>query len=163
MGTDLDKPKPVRQEVMDALSALVLNAGNVKRTAREIGMVRKTLALWRDENRDTYLSLCDQHRQALEKEAVSKLSDVTLSATETARLAVQRTHERLEADADNMPAATAQRMMTTAGIAQDKSLALQGRPKEIVMTRSLDEILSAIKARVTVLPDIEGEAEELPG
>ena len=36
------------QQVAAALAALDLNAGNVKRTAREIGIPHATLRLWRD-------------------------------------------------------------------------------------------------------------------
>lgn len=157
-----ERPSTPPAQIMEALAHLARNGGNVAGTARLTGTARRTLRDWRNQYRAEYVSLQRRMREALEERLVGELCEGSLAATEAARLAVQRAHERLQKDTDSNPSATAQRLMTAAGIATDKRLLLEGRPTSIQGQSTADEDLRALRARAipdAQIVDVEPESE----
>lgn len=93
------------QEVRDALAALEMNAGNVLRTAKQLGLPRTTLIEWRD-----------RMSSAVDTEKPSRVHDFAALWAEVQAAATARMLELLPQTDDLRAVATA------AGIAADKHL-----------------------------------------
>jgi hypothetical protein len=92
-----------------------------------------------------------------EQALAGDLQDAAAFAVEVGKLAVQRTMERLEADACTDPSRVARDLADVASKSIDKKLTLESRPSRITVTRSLDEIFNELEA----LKVIDGTAEEV--
>jgi hypothetical protein len=102
------------QEKAEALAALAANKGNVKLTARTLGIPRMTLAHWANGD-------CSPE--------VTKLGH--LKKGELASTLEALAHKHVDACPDKIADANLQATATSLGICVDKMLLLRGEPTEI--------------------------------
>jgi transposase-like protein len=101
-------------ERAEALAALDANGGNVSKTARDLGLPRKTLAEWADGH---------IHSDVAELRQEKKI-DLAARLEQIAR-------QLAEAMPEKMAAASLQQVATSMGIAIDKMQLLRGQPTNI--------------------------------
>jgi hypothetical protein len=154
-STDIE---PIRPDIDSALGLLAVNGGNLAQTARQTSRAPATLRDWRESHPARYREHCERIAQAVERDIVIGARNLAQSVGETERLALERTHEQLEANQAKDPSGVLLRLATTKGIQLTKLLELTGRPTQIVEHRDASELMRAIRSRVTVL---EGEATEI--
>jgi hypothetical protein len=116
-----------------ALAALAANAGDVSKTARALGMPRKTLAHWAKEQ---------VKGEALAKDCQEKKRDLADLFEDLARAILGVSLRQV----DLLPIDKA---LVAAGIAVDKMLLLRGEPTAIYEQRN-DERLRAFRDRYGV-------------
>lgn len=102
-------------EKAESLAALDANGGNVSKTARDLGLPRKTLAQWAD---DRHI-----HQDVAELRQEKKI-DLAARLEEIAR-------QLAEAMPEKMATANLQQVATSMGIAIDKMQLLRGQPTNI--------------------------------
>lgn len=146
-ATLVHAPRTDLADIKQGLAVLASCAGNVTRAAVKLGIPRTTIRKWRDSYPDEYASIAQGMSDAIEQRLIAEYRETTLGASEAARLAVKRAHEKLQRDEDNQPSATAQRLATTAGILTDKTLTLEGRPTSIHAESTVDEDLRFLRSR----------------
>lgn len=162
MTTELaESRKYTAEEVDRALLVMALCGGNSLEAARQLAaqgcpVPSSTLRDWKtDLHADRYQSIQEREAKILEEHLIAQQREVAIAASSASLLAVEAARAELTAGTTKDPARAAQALQTTAGIASDKMLTLQGRPTNITQPVGTTELLRRIAQRIggTVIVD----------
>jgi hypothetical protein len=148
------------------MAALGGNSNKAAAVMRDDGMdvSAQCLRLWRDRYPKRYAAIERDHARKIESVIVQKTRANILRLTDAEELALEKAREELESGKVKDASATLRNIAVAKGIGVTKVLELEGRPvHRVVETRDMQEIVRALRARVTVLDSdkaIEGVAEE---
>lgn len=152
--------KYTMQQREAALLALVHNGGAIKATALELGMEYETLHSWcTTRYKARYHELREKHGPELEAKAVAGLQGFLVRAEEAKGKALDATVAQIDDGTIKDPAKALQHISVSQGISVQKILELTQRPTQIHEHRSMNEIVSRLKA---LGADIQGVATEIP-
>lgn len=146
-------------QIEEALLAVVMNGGSMKRGAELVEIPYDTVRDWMNLYAARYAELRREKGPELERRAVDGLLSFVSAAEDTKRLALEKTTEELEAGETKDPGATLRNVATAQGIAVTKIMELTGRPTANTTGRSAQELLAGL-ARLGAV--INSTAEELP-
>ena len=146
-------------EIEEALLAVVMNGGVIKRGAELVGIPEDTVRDWMNVHDARYAELRREKGPELERRAVDGLLSFVAAAEDTKRLALEKTAAELEAGDTKDPGATLRNVATAQGIAVTKVMELTGRPTANTTGRSAQELLAGL-ARLGAV--INSTADELP-
>jgi hypothetical protein len=142
------------EEVEAALTALALEAGNLRKALRLLKASgkrvpdRHTLAKWaRDAHADRYRRLQQEVLPALNARLAQQHDDIVDSANALTRDALAGAHARLNEMKPAEQARAAKEASVTAGIHSEKSMLRRGQPTEIKEVRNPIDLLRGINAR----------------
>jgi hypothetical protein len=142
------------EEVEAALTALALEAGNLRKALRLLKASgkrapdRHTLASWaREAHADRYRRLQQEILPALNARLAQQHDDIVDSANALTRDALAKAHARLNEMKPVEQARAAKDASVTAGIHSEKSLLRRGQPTEIRETRNPVDLLRGLNAR----------------
>jgi transposase-like protein len=127
-----------------ALAALAANGGNVRRTARGLGIPRATLEHW---------ARGDRHPEAAEDGAPKKALLADLLEGHAYRLL------ELAMEPERLAGATTQQLMTAFGIAVDKMRLLRSLPTQINANEFADLTDAELDARIQACQRVIAAAE----
>jgi transposase-like protein len=113
----------------NALAALAANAGNVNKTARQMGIPVKTLRNWARGERHPESAQMGQRKKGPLADVFEELTRQLLGGMTPAKIA----------------AATLQQLATSAGIAVDKMQQLRGKPTIVTETLTEQELDARIR------------------
>jgi hypothetical protein len=179
-GKDGVETKPERhtyndEEVEAALTALALEAGNLRKALRLLKASgkrapdRHTLGTWaRDTHADRYRRLQQEVLPALNARLAQQHDDIVDSANALTRDALAKAHARLDQMKPAEQARAAKDASVTAGIHSEKSLLRRGQPTVIRELRNPVDLMKAINTKYPgvlkrVLPENVEIAEERGG
>jgi hypothetical protein len=151
------------QEVEGALLTLAINGGNTERAARQlkaagVNVSARTLRDWRTKTYPRlYAEMFTRHRGLIQDQVISDALSNAAFAGQAVRLGLEKTLKMLEAGEFRDPSSAGKNAAIIQGISIEKAALLSGQPTQRVEYTQADEILRAIRARVSYL---DGEAEE---
>jgi hypothetical protein len=136
------------------------NATEAVELLQEQGVItpdRSTLTRWRERYQNRYVEIVEKHKETIEKVLVVEQRELARAARDGAMEAVELERKRIKVGDVKDAAGSARNLMTTAAIAIDKLMALEGRPTSVVKYLSGEEALRNLAKYGRV---IEGTAEE---
>lgn len=155
MTTELaESRKYTAEEVDRALLVMALAGGNAVEASRQLEaqgqhVPERTLRYWKNDlHGDRYQGITENEAKRLDDHLVAQQREVALAASSASLLAVEAARREIEAGTVKDPARAAQALQTTAGIASDKMLTLQGKPVNITQHIGTKELLNRIAQRI---------------
>jgi len=142
-----------------AFSRNATEAAELLKQQGEISPTPDTLKKWRDQHQARYIELVEKHRETIEKVLVVEQRELARAARDGAMEAVELERERIAAKDVKDAAGSARNLMTTAAIAIDKLMALEGRPSSVVKHLSGEQVLRELSQYGVKV--IEGSATEI--
>lgn len=161
----MSSPARSEEEVTTILMALVAWAGQVSLASRYlkehkgIGIAPVTLTDWKVRYQERYDEMRVKYQAQLEGGLANELREVAMLATQTERLAIEKTRDRLEKNEDPDPARTAANLSSVKQRSIDKLMTLTGRPKEYVGDADPVPMLRKLAAQ---FPQVFSVSEEQP-
>ena len=150
-----------------AFAALAMAGGNATEASRATGIAVEVIRRYRENHPDEYADAQRELAPQIEKAVVAEMHGFIVEAGRVKRKALEQIDEALDAGtlAPRDLAATLRNIAQSEATAIDKSLALSGRPSQVVEHRSASELLQKLE-RLGALRvgrvDAEATATELP-
>jgi hypothetical protein len=145
------------EQVDGALLTLAMLGGSTEKAGKELraagmNVTSRTLREWREKlYPGRYRDLCQRHARDIEGVIVRGSRAIAVRADEVTMLALEKARAQLKAGEARDPASVARNAAVTKAVNIDKMMLLEGRPTQVTEHRDADELMRAIRARVTVL------------
>lgn len=145
-----------------ALLALALNGSEYSRTAKDLAaggikLDERTLREWRDRYPNRYRFHLQENVGRVEGQAVAGYLQVIRRAQEAMMDAIELEHQRIKRGDVRDASSSARNLATSAGIATQHNLNLQGRPTIIQEVRKPEDIARRLR-ELGLTFDAEGSA-----
>lgn len=150
------------EEIETCLHALVAWAGNGAQASRylkaekDLDISPTTLNNWKRLHGPRYDEIREKFSDQLEQHLAGDMREAAVLAVSATKLAVEKAHEKLEADEEDDPSGAAARLAKVAQSNVDKVLSLTGRARNPVDSRGVLEIirsLASISPGLVNIPD----------
>jgi hypothetical protein len=151
------------EQVDQALQTVALYGGNLKRAATTLNMPRTTLFEFRDRYPMRYQAACERHAQHIEGGIITKTREVVSQAATRALNALEASDDAPDSKTLAEYAKAAQSFATVAGIGSDKVLLWTGRPTDIQVHTTVEDILRSRQREYTPYVGPEQDAPSPPG
>ncbi|MFA9272713.1 MAG: hypothetical protein ACEQSX_18585 [Baekduiaceae bacterium] len=155
-------------EVEEALMALAINGGNFKRTSEDLKAEGRDISArrLRDWSKDVYpgryeLAL-SRMAEELDRRLIGMAQSAAVNALDVTSMALDQTREKLEAGEYPDPARVARDTAVVMGVNVDKAQVLRLRPYEVQESRTAQQLMRALFARIGGTVPVDGSAEEVP-
>jgi hypothetical protein len=148
------------ETVETALSTTALLGGNARRAAEQLDLPEATVREWRRKYPNRYHAACERFAQEVEGRIVAHQREIVTNASLAVLNALELAPDAKDTKQLAEVAKAAQAFQTTAGIGSDKVLLWTGRPTDIQVHTTVEDILRSRQREYT--PYVGPEPDNSP-